>query len=242
MSDPTRVEALGELAASVAHDINNLLFVIVSHVESVEQMPGVTPAMRQEIAVVLRACTKATTLTRRLLTVTRDLESDTRQVSVNELLDTVLRLLRRVLPASIRIRLDAGTDLDPIVADAVQIEQVITNLCSNARDAMPEGGTIMIETAKVAAVDPYRHRYSDLGDGPWVRLTIRDSGLGMRKEVALRALEPFFTTKTSAHEGSGLGLSIVQRIVRRHGGIIRIESQPGAGTAVHVFLPTVPSI
>ena len=238
MTHTNQIEALGELTSSIAHDINNLLFVIASHAESMREIPGASPEMRQELETVLVACTKATTLTRRLLSIARDIEGSTRRVSINELVDDVLKMVRRVLPESIELRFDAAGDLPPIVADPLQIEQSILNLCTNAREAMPHGGRLTLETAMVEAMDPHRHRHAELADEPWVRLTVRDTGTGMRKDVLQRALEPFFSTRSSAHGGGqGLGLAIVQRVIRRHGGVIRLESRPGAGTAAHIFLP-----
>jgi signal transduction histidine kinase len=232
------LEALGELATGVAHDVNSMMFVITTHVESAEKLAASDARLSEELSVIRRACAKATALTRRVLTLARDVESARRRTDLNHLIDDVLRLLRRVMPAGISIQFRPESGLEPVLVDPVQIEQVITNLCTNARDAMPAGGAITIETTRVGAGDPIRAAMLELGDAPWLRLSIRDTGAGMSEELQRRAFEPTLGDKElGAGTGTGLRLTISHRIVRRHGGILALDSRPGAGTAVHVFLP-----
>jgi CheY-like chemotaxis protein len=177
---------------------------------------------------------RAAELVHSLLTFSRKAEKKTRLVDLNQEVDQVLRLLERTIPKMIRLAADLAPDLLGINADPTQMEQVIVNLASNARDAMPEGGTLRLSTANVVLDDS--QALLDLPPGPYVRLLVRDTGQGMDKETLEHAFEPFFTTKEIG-QGTGLGLATVYGIVKSHGGHISCASRPGQGSTFTVYLP-----
>jgi two-component system, cell cycle sensor histidine kinase and response regulator CckA len=216
-----KLEALGQLAGGIAHDFNNLLTGIGGYAElaASETEPG-TVASRS-LDGIKTAAAEATSLTSRLLAFSRRNVPDRRVVDVNAIVSEAASLLERLVPASVRVQLSLGHLLPTVVADLEQLKQVALNLALNARDAMPDGGTLTIETA---------------ASGDSVLLRVRDTGLGMDAATRSRALEPFFTTKPEG-EGTGLGLSVVYGVVDGLGGRLSIESAVGLGTIVEISLP-----
>lgn len=232
-----KMEAVGQMAAGVAHDFNNLLTVISG---SVEQLgPDGAPASppRPALDAIRRAVSQAADLTRSLLTFSHNLPVRKEPVNLAAVLDHAARLLRRVLPAQIRLVVENRSDVAPWVsADATQLQQVLLNLAFNARDAMPNGGTLRIAVEPLRAEDARIPGVgSEGGHAAW-RLVVADTGTGITPHVLPRIFEPFFTTKPRG-EGTGLGLAIVHGIVEDHGGHVRVDSEVGRGTTFTIWLP-----
>ncbi len=227
-----KMEAVGRLASGIAHDFNNLITVLLGYSDELieETPPG--SALNSAAVEVRRAADRASALTQQLLAFSRRQTAVTQSVDLNEVVARMEDLIRRLIGPEIRLEFSLHPDLCRVNADAQQIEQVIMNLIVNARDAMSAGGTLTIETSNVSL----GAEHVDVIPGPHVELSISDTGIGMTKEVQERLFEPFFTTKDTGH-GTGLGLSMVQAIVRQCGGHISVESQPGQGTTFRVYLP-----
>jgi PAS domain S-box-containing protein len=239
-----KMDALGQLTGGVAHDFNNLLTVIMGSVEVLSRWlsasPDVKPPSRiiRSISAAEDASRRAATLTQRLLVFSRQQPLHPKTIDPNRLALSLVEMLRRTLGERIRMVTVLGSDTGLIEADPTELENALLNLVVNSRDAMRDGGRITIETAKVA-----RHRLS-LGSeqriaAHYVRITVKDNGAGMDRETIVRAFDPFFTTKGPGH-GTGLGLSQVYGFVQQSGGQVVIDSQPGAGTAVDIYLPRLP--
>jgi PAS domain S-box-containing protein len=227
-----KMEAVGRLATGIAHDFNNLITVLLGYSdELIEEAPQGT-ALHSAAVEVRRAADRASALTQQLLAFSRRQTSVAHTVDLNEVVAHMEDLVRRLIGPEIRLEFSLQPDVLKISADGQQIGQVIMNLVVNARDAMPNGGTLTIETANVTL----GAEHIDVIPGPHVALSISDTGLGMSKEVQERLFEPFFTTK-DAGQGTGLGLSMVQAIVRQSGGHVTVESHPGKGTTFHVYFP-----
>ncbi len=232
-----KLESIGRLAGGVAHDFNNLLTAIQSCVTALrEDLAAGRPAQAGDVEEIGDAARRAVELTRQLLAFARKHEVAPAPLDLNEVVRGSQKLLRRLLGDGVRLQLSPQPGLWPVLADRGQLEQVLVNLAVNARDAMPAGGTLAVETANAevgpgeAAADPH------LQPGQWVRLTVRDTGTGMAPEVRQHLFEPFFTTKAEG-KGTGLGLATVYGIVRQAGGHVHVESAPGQGTAIQVCLP-----
>ncbi|MCA9520000.1 MAG: response regulator, partial [Myxococcales bacterium] len=230
-----KMEAVGKLAGGIAHDFNNLLVAILGHAELLDLRLSGDSELKPHVFEIRRAGERAAELTRQLLTFSRKQLRQLRVIDLNAVLLELERLLSRLIGEDIELRFTLADDAVRIKADTGQIEQVVINLVTNARDAMPAGGTIEVETAVAPPIDlpckanaPEPERY--------VRLVVRDNGIGMDAETRLRAFEPFFTTKPLG-SGSGLGLSTVYGIVKQSGGEIAIQSSVGQGTCVTVLLP-----
>ncbi|MCA1957455.1 MAG: PAS domain S-box protein [Nitrospira sp.] len=232
-----KMEAIGRLAGGVAHDFNNLLTVIRGYSELIlTRLPQGDP-MRRDMEEVKKAADRAAGLTKQLLAFSRRQIVSAKVVDLNAVIKNMDGMLRRLVGEDI---IEVWTDLEeevwPIKADPGQIEQVIMNLAVNARDAMPTGGRLTIETRNVTVAKETRRGKVTLEEGAYVMLAIKDSGHGMSEEVQAHLFEPFFTTKESG-KGTGLGLSTVYGIVRQSGGLIGIESEPGRGTTCTIFFP-----
>jgi two-component system, cell cycle sensor histidine kinase and response regulator CckA len=218
-----KMEAVGQLAGGVAHDFNNLLTVIGGYGEIARRRIGAGPGAN-ELAEVERATQRATQLTQQLLAFSRQQVLEPVVLDLNEVASSLVPMLRRLIGEDVEIAMLAATDLPPVVADRTQIEQVIVNLAVNARDAMPTGGTLTIETRAVHLEEPF------------ACLTVTDTGIGMDAETLEHVFEPFFTTK-DVGRGTGLGLATVHGIVTQSGGRIHVYSEPGLGTSLKVYLP-----
>jgi NO-binding membrane sensor protein with MHYT domain/nitrogen-specific signal transduction histidine kinase/CheY-like chemotaxis protein len=231
-----KMDAIGNLAGGIAHDFNNLLTVIRLNAEALfADLPKERRADHQE---VMTAVHRATTLTKQLLAYGRRQLLNPAPVSLNDLVTSTDTMLRRVIPKDIEINLDLAPTGGFALADRGQLEQVLLNLVVNAKDAMPSGGRLVVETRNVTLAANTAGRPATLKAGDYVTLTVRDTGSGMTPEVLSQAFEPYFTTKGEG-KGSGLGLSMVYGLVRQSSGDLTIESTPGVGTVIRIFLPRV---
>jgi two-component system cell cycle sensor histidine kinase/response regulator CckA len=232
-----RLETVGQLAGGIAHDFNNLLAVILNYADFVaEELPAGN--LRHDVEEIQRAASRAADLTRQLLIFARREVANPQVLDLNAVIGGVENMLRRTIGEDIELALSLADDLPCVRVDTGQIEQVFLNLTVNARDAMPGGGRLVVETSAVGLHDENDAGRPHLPPGPYVRLSVSDTGTGMSEQVAARALEPFFTTK-KAGQGTGLGLATVYGIVAEAGGNIAIESQLGVGTRVSIHLPVV---
>jgi len=232
-----KMEAVGRLAGGIAHDFNNLLMVISGYSEFLLDRLGPEPALRAPAQEIASAALRATSLTRQLLAFSRKQMMAPKILDLNAVVTENLKMLTRVIGEDIDLVMVPATGLGAVRADAGQIEQVIMNLAVNARDAMPAGGKLTIETFNVSLDDEYARFHAPLRPGNYVMLAISDTGAGMDSETQSHIFEPFFTTK--GPKGTGLGLSTVYGIVKQSGGYIWVYSEPGKGTTFKVYLPRV---
>ncbi|MDA8165847.1 MAG: response regulator [Desulfobacteraceae bacterium] len=231
-----RIEAVGTLAGGVAHDFNNLLTGILGYAELClgETDPG--SQLHADLTETMRLARRGADLIRQLQAFSRQQVSQPVPLDLNELVANLLKMLGRLIGENIDLRFSPTPGPGLVEVDPGQMEQVLINLAVNARDAMPEGGCLVIETAAVELGPEEARRYADLKPGPYVRLTVRDSGHGMEPDVLRRIFDPFFTTK-EAPSCSGLGLAVIFGIIKQHQGSIRAESSPGQGTTFIIHLP-----
>jgi signal transduction histidine kinase/ActR/RegA family two-component response regulator len=231
-----KLESLGMLAGGVAHDFNNLLTVILSSVSFAETATD-DPRVIEEIRTINEAAERARDLTRKLLALSRQQELDLRPLDINFRLSELIALLQRVLPETITLDFIRASTLPLCEGDASQLDQVFMNLCINARDAMPNGGRLTLETEQVLINGSYAKTHPWAKPGRYVLTTITDTGVGIDSDILDRIFDPFFTTKAEA--GSGLGLSIAYGIVRQHNGMLQCYSEPGVGSSFKVYLPAL---
>ena len=235
-SQSRKMDAVGRLAGEVAGDFNNLLTVITGYSELLRAELEDSNPMRRFADEIMYAAERAAGLTRQLLAFSRGPGTQPKLIDLNGLLGSMQPMLSRLVGEQIELILLKGPELGRITADPAQIEQVVMNLAENARDAMPGGGKLVLETGNVDLTDPLRAKKAGVEPGSYVMLAVSDTGAGMDAEVRSHAFEPFFTTKQKG-KGSGLGLSTVYGIVRQSGGQITLYSQPAAGTIVEIYLP-----
>jgi PAS domain S-box-containing protein len=233
-----KMEAVGRLAGGVAHDFNNLLTVILGYAQILAE--GVPAGSRQaeSTAQIKSAAERAAGITRQLLAFSRKQVLSPRIINLNDTVMNLDSLLRRLIGEDIEVLTVPAGDLGSVKADPGQIEQVIMNLALNARDAMPHGGKLTLETANVTLDDAYAIEHQPITPGRYVLLAVSDSGVGMSPELQARIFEPFFTTK-EVGKGTGLGLSTVYGIVKQSGGFIWVYSEPGQGATFKIYLPRV---
>ncbi len=236
-----KMEAVGRLAGGVAHDFNNLLMVISGYTEVLLEHTAHDNPLRPKVAAIQQAADRATTLTRQLLAFSRKQLLELKVVDVNTIVKDMERLLRPLIGENIELSTRLASDLGRTRADAGQIEQVIMNLVVNSKDAMANGGKITIQTANVSLDDDLRREYSYIQPGPYVMLSIADTGHGMDKETQSRIFEPFFTTKEKG-KGTGLGLSTVYGIIKQSGGYVFAQSELERGTTFRIYLPRVEEV
>jgi len=235
-----KMDAIGRLAGGVAHDFNNLLMVISAYAElTLESLPAQHPS-RAKLEEIINAARRAAELTRQLLAFGRKQMQSLRLLDLNAVLAQISRMLPRLIGEDIQLLFVPGKNLDKVRADPVQIEQVVMNLAANARDAMPAGGKLTIETSNVHLDETYLQRHSIVPPGDYVLLTVTDSGMGIPQEHLAHIFEPFYTTKDEG-KGTGLGLATVYGIVKQTGGFIWVYSEAGLGTAFKIYLPRVQS-
>jgi PAS domain S-box-containing protein len=232
-----KMEAVGRLAGGIAHDFNNLLMVISGYSEFLLDRLGPDPALRGPAQEIASAAGRATSLTRQLLAFSRKQMLAPKILDLNDVVTENLKMLTRMIGEDIDLVMVPAEGLGTVRADAGQIEQVIMNLAVNARDAMPAGGKLTIETSNVSLDDEYAHFHAPLRPGNYVMLAISDTGAGMDSETQSHIFEPFFTTK--GPKGTGLGLSTVYGIVKQSGGYIWVYSEAGKGTTFKIYLPRV---
>jgi CheY-like chemotaxis protein len=231
------MEAVGRLAGGIAHDFNNLLMVISGYCEFLLERIGSDPAVRGPAQEIANAANRATALTRQLLAFSRKQMLTPKVLDLNAVVTENFKMLTRLIGEDIELVMVPGSDLGPTKADPGQIEQVIMNLAVNARDAMPRGGKLTIETANVSLDESYARLHPPVEPGEYIMLAMSDTGVGMDSETQSRIFEPFFSTKGA--KGTGLGLSMVYGIVKQSGGYIWAYSEPGKGTSFKVYLPRV---
>ena len=232
-----KMEAIGQLAAGVAHDFNNILTVIRGHVSLQLAGTHLQGANRHSLAQVLAASERASALTRQLLSFSRRQVAQPRAMQLPRVIEQVGDMLQRLLGEHVALEVACPDDLPGIVGDAGNVELVLMNLAVNARDAMPQGGTVRIHAAAVNFTRKECTHFPERRSGSFVRLSVSDTGCGMSPEVLARVFEPFFTTK-EVGKGTGLGLATVYGIARQHDGWIEVQSEPGVGTTFDVFFPT----
>jgi len=233
-----KLEAIGILAGGVAHDFNNLLSIILGRCELMETQRPATQSAGQDLEEIRKAAESATGLTRQLLAFSGRQVMELKVLDLNAIITETESMIRRLIGAHIQIELEMDPSLGRVKADPGQIEQVFLNLAVNARDAMPEGGKLMIRATNFDMDESYARAHPPAQPGPFVQLEIRDTGTGMDAETQARIFEPFFTTKAKG-KGTGLGLATVYGIVKQSGGYIWVNSEVGKGTAFQIQLPRV---
>lgn len=233
-----KMEAVGQLAGGVAHDFNNLLQAILGYGDQALDRAGPDSPLRASVQEILNASHRASTLVRQLLAFSRRQVLEMEDVDLNDLIANLMKMIRRVIGEHIELDVVSVPDLGNVRADPGQIEQIIINLCVNARDAMPEGGKITIETGNVRIDEKFCETHPWSEPGKYALLSVTDTGCGMNDETIANAFEPFFTTK-GVGEGTGLGLSTVYGLVKQHDGLIHVYSEAGKGTTFKIYLPFV---
>ena len=231
-----KMEAVGTLAGGIAHDFNNILQTISGYLEIMIPMEMPNPKFGKYLMDISEVTKRASRLVRQLLTFSRKVEPELRPTDLNEVIQSTVAILKHTIPKMITIGTELEEELSLIKADHNQLEQVLVNLATNARDAMPEGGKLLIKTANVVMDDQLRMRHPVLMAEKYVLLTVSDTGSGMTQDVLKNIFTPFFTTKELG-QGTGLGLAMVYGILTEHGGQIFCESRPGRGTEFSIFLP-----
>lgn len=238
LRESRKMESIGRLSGAIAHDFNNLLTAIRGYTDLVLAGVQDDEHLLDDIQEIRRAVDRATSLTGRLLAFSRRQVMRPEVLDLNALVEEMTNLIDRLLGEDVELEARPGTDIGPVRVDPGQMQQVLLNLAANSRDAMPDGGRLLIETAGVSLDEGYARRHPDARPGPHVMLLTRDNGVGMDEETREHLFEPFFTTKDPG-AGTGLGMSSVYGIVQQSGGHITVDSQPGAGTTFRIYLPVV---
>jgi signal transduction histidine kinase/CheY-like chemotaxis protein/HAMP domain-containing protein len=231
-----KLTALGTLAGGVAHDFNNILCGMIGYVGLLKRNHSSEDKDFKMLDTIEKAGFRAANLTKQLLTFSRQEALDHQAIEVNDHVENVAKLLKNTLSKLISIKLELGESLPPVLSDPAQLEQIVMNLAVNARDAMPEGGQILIKSEKISVDKEFCEEHPEAKPGDYVRLSVSDQGEGIETETLPRIFEPFFTTKEFG-KGTGLGLAMVYGIVKSHKGFIVVASSPGMGTNFSVYLP-----
>jgi two-component system, cell cycle sensor histidine kinase and response regulator CckA len=230
-----RLEAVGKLSGGIAHDFNNLLGVIIGYSEALQQSIGPEDPLREPVDEIQKAGQRAAALTQQLLAFSRKQVLEAKVLDFNSIIQDMQKMLRRLIGEDIELKFEMCPTLGNVKADRVQIEQVVLNLVVNARDAMPRGGMLKIETANAELTEQDARRYRYVAPGRYVMLKVSDTGAGMDAETQSHVFAPFFTTKAQG-KGTGLGLATVYG-VKQSGGYIWLDSAPGQGAAFRIYLP-----
>jgi len=231
-----KMEAVGRLSGGIAHDFNNLLGVIIGYSESIEHRVGPNDPLRKSAEEIRKAGERAASLTHQLLAFSRQQVLQPQILDLNALVTDMGKMLRRLIGMHIELTTNLATELGQVKAEQSQIEQVIVNLVVNARDAMPEGGQLLIETSNLDVNENLAGSLPFLQPGPYVLLTVKDTGIGMDSNTRRHIFEPFFTTKGPG-KGTGLGLATVYGVAKQSGGGVIVDSEPGKGSTFKIFLP-----
>lgn len=232
-----KMEAIGRLAGGIAHDFNNLMMVVIGHAQRLSQQLATHPA-RQELELISKAGTRAAALTKKLLTFSRRQVYEPKELSVNQAIREMEDILQRLIGEHIQMVVVLHPQTGHTIIDPVQLEQIIMNLVMNARDAMPDGGLLNIETDSVNLDEQFVREHPGATAGPHVKILFQDAGCGMDKAALSHIFEPFFTTKEPG-KGTGLGLATVYGILKQNRGYIDVASEPGRGSRFTVYLPRV---
>ncbi|MFN2286618.1 MAG: PAS domain S-box protein, partial [Anaerolineae bacterium] len=233
-----RLAGIGQLAAGIAHDFNNIIAVIMLYSQMSLRQPDLSDKLKERLTIISEQGQRASELINQILDFSRSSILDLRPLDVLPVLKETVRLWQRILPEDIRVELNYQTDTYTINADPTRIQQVLMNLAINARDAMPDGGILSVDLARLRVTNRKSAPLSDLNPGEWVRITVADTGNGIPDDVLPYIFEPFFTTKAPG-EGAGLGLAQVYGIMMQHEGHIDVQSQVGAGTVFSLYLPSL---
>ena len=230
-----KLESLGTLASGIAHDFNNILGIILGHASLVERIRSSPEQLAKSVEAISTAAQRGASLVKQMLTFARKTESVLEPIELNTLVKGFVSMLRETFPKTIELRKALFAGLPPVVADSTQLHQVLLNLCVNARDAMPRGGTLTL-TTELFSAEAVNRRFPAVTPQEYIALGVTDTGIGMDERTRERIFEPFFTTKGPG-QGTGLGLAVVHGIVASHGGFIDVKSAPGKGTTFCVYLP-----
>ena len=236
LAEAERLRSVGQLAAGVAHNFNNALTAISGYAELLTLRLDDHEDAREDLAQIQRVAAQAANLTSQLVAFSRSVDLKPEAVSLNDLVQEVCDLFGPLVSQRIQVLTRLDRSLAPIRCDAAQMEQVIINLLLNARDAMPAGGDLTLETKNVLLSEAFLREHPPLKPGPHVRLTVKDTGVGMDRETVDRVFEPFFTTKDLG-EGVGLGLAMAHGAVKQSGGCITAESESGTGSVFALYFP-----
>ena len=231
-----KMESIGRLAGGVAHDFNNMLGVILGHAELALENTSSTQPIHADLQEIRKAAERSAGLTKQLLAFARKQTAAPKVLNLNETIDGMLTMVRRLIGEQIALKWQPGTDLGPVKMDPSQIDQILVNLCVNARDAIRGSGQILIETREMVFDEAACAGHVSMRPGEYVRLSVTDTGCGMDAETLAQIFEPFFTTK-GVGKGTGLGLATVYGIVKQNHGLIEVDSAMGRGTTFHVYLP-----
>jgi signal transduction histidine kinase len=231
-----KMEAVGQLTGGLAHDFNNLLLVVIGNLDQLIESKKNDPAVQELANHALEAAQRGADLTQSLLAFARRQPLRPRRIAINDLVSGVARLLSRTLGERVEVVLELTPEIWPVVADPAQLEAALTNLATNARDAMPRGGRLTIVTANRHLDEDYGLQHEDVTAGDYAMIEVSDTGIGMSPEVSEKIFDPFFTTKGRG-QGTGLGLSMVFGFIKQSGGHINVYSEPGVGTTFRLYLP-----
>ncbi|MBP2314697.1 response regulator [Azospirillum soli] len=234
-----KMETIGQLTGGIAHDFNNMLMVVIGSLERLGRLVGDNPRAARKLEMALQASLRCSDLTRRLLAFARRQQLHPERVDMEALVRNMGELMERTLGPTVDMVITSTPPLCPALVDRTQAESALLNLVINARDAMPGGGRLTIETSTLTVEEDAPPAGLDLKPGKYVCLSVSDTGSGMPPEVLERAFEPFYTTK-DVGKGTGLGLSMIHGFVRQSGGVIKVESDVGRGTAFHLYIPCAP--
>jgi nitrogen-specific signal transduction histidine kinase/ActR/RegA family two-component response regulator len=236
LNQAQKMESVGRLAGGIAHDFNNMLSVIIGHTEiALDQVDSAQP-LHEDLDEILRAAHRSAHLTRQLLAFARKQTISPKVLDLNETVEDMLKMMRRLIGEDIDLLWKPGRDFWPVKVDPAQIDQILANLCVNARDAISGVGKVTIETVNVTFDEAYCANHIGFVPGEFVLLAVSDDGCGIDKETQEKLFEPFFTTK-GVGQGTGLGLATVYGIVKQNNGFINVYSEPGQGTTFKIYLP-----